>query len=262
MAISAALKLSALSLLPRGVRRSVMVSRYEAEIAETGEVELLELRRFLKPGDLAVDVGSNLGTFTYEMSRLTGNVAAFEPNPALYKLVRNLALPGVTSYNMVLSSTDGMATLVIPRVHSGHVLASVRREVAVRNGGSDVDEISVKSARLDSMGLDRVAFIKIDVEGFEDDVLAGAMETIARDRPMLLIEIEERHNPGGLARISDLFGKMAYRTFFFYEQAWHSLAEFNAATHQSSAMLGGIERRNVKYVNNFLFVPDERAMDS
>ena len=60
----------------------------------------------------------------------------------------------------------------------------------------------VELRTLDSYGFEDVAFIKIDVEGHEEAVLAGAGDTLVRAKPVLLIEIEERHNPGGLDRIA------------------------------------------------------------
>ena len=63
---------------------------------------------------------------------------------------------------------------------------------------------------LDSFGFASVGLIKIDAEGHEEAVLKGAADTLSRWRPSLIVEIEERHNPGGLARIRALFGGMGY----------------------------------------------------
>jgi hypothetical protein len=74
-------------------------------------------------------------------------------------------------------------------------------------------------------GIARVSFIKVDVEGFEPSVIAGATRTIDRDRPSLLLEIEDRH----LARYGRSANEFAdeirerwpdYRMYTFVEESW------------------------------------------
>ena len=56
---------------------------------------------------------------------------------------------------------------------------------------------------------------KIDVEGHEEDVLLGAQSLIARDRPSLMVEVEEPHNPGSIERVTRFFQSRGYCGFFF-----------------------------------------------
>ncbi|HUZ11388.1 MAG TPA: FkbM family methyltransferase [Caulobacteraceae bacterium] len=79
-----------------------------------------------------------------------------------------------------------------------------------RLGGRASREISVPVARLDDFQLPPIGFIKIDVEGHEEAVLQGARETIGRNRPALMIEIEERHNRGAIERVFDHFRSDGY----------------------------------------------------
>ena len=113
----------------------------------------------------------------------------------------------------------------------------------------------VELRTLDSYGLEDVAFIKIDVEGHEEAVLAGAGETLSRSKPVLLIEIEERHNPGGLDRIANRLSELDYSGYFFYERKQYGLSEFVPAVHQVAerVTVGETNRRGLKYVNNFVF---------
>lgn len=235
-----------------------MVAAYEREINSSGEIELLQLRNLVRPGQLAIDVGANVGTYAHELARLTGRVIAFEPNPVLAATLADLGLKGVEVRQVALSSTDGSADLQVPLLNG---LATLRTDMQLGDG---VEHVTVPTARLDGLNLDKIAFIKIDVEGFEEEVLAGAAATIARDLPILLIEIEERHNPGGLARIEAKLNRLGYACYFYRAGAWRVLADFIPDQYQRvdrdmEAQLAARPRRSVDYINNFLFVPANAA---
>lgn len=202
-----------------------------------------------------MDVGCNLGVYAYELGRLTGNVVAFEPNPTLANLVAGLALAGVRVEQVALSSEEGTAELMVPVARGGHGLASLNPQAVA---GRETERVSVPTRRLDGYAFSNVRFMKIDVEGFEEQVLAGAAVTIARDRPTLLIEIEERHNAGGLDRIRALLAPLGYEGWFFLDDRKLSLDRFDARLHQRQIeeleqMGRTADRRSIAYINNFLF---------
>ena len=190
------------------------------------------LRDWLSQGDLALDVGANLGSYTFELSRITRNVIAFEPNVMMAKAIKSLRLHGVSVRNEAASDTCGTATLYLP-VGQKHVLASIEQSV-VRD--ETCTEVKVATVTLDSLGLHNIRFIKIDVEGAEERVLHGAWQTIAAQKPILLIEIEERHNQGGLDRISRKLTSIGYQGFFF-SGTWRPLSEFSVREHQDASVL-------------------------
>lgn len=256
------LKFRTFRALPRALRRTIMFRRYRREIGDSGEAELDQLRHLVRYGELALDVGCNLGVYTYELSRLTGHVVAFEPNPILASLVSSLRLPGVEVRQIALSSDDGRSELLIPRSGGGHGLASLRGDAVA---GREVERVTVPMERLDDQGLRDVSFIKIDVEGFEEEVLAGGWQTIARDRPKLLIEIEERHNRGGLDRIRRRLQDASYSGYFFCDDCWHSIEAFDPSAHQHVSeeieeVGKSVDRRRFRYVNNFLFLPSGHSV--
>jgi len=253
------LKIAALRLLPLRVRRSIMERRWDEEIEVTAEGEMRFLQKLLKPGDLTVDVGANLGNYTYALHRITGNVLAIEPHPRLAKFIQALRYPGARVLSIALSSKDGVTDLHVPHFRSGHVLGSLKQDVA-QSASLQLEHYRIATRRLDGLSLKPVSFIKIDVEGSEEEVLDGAGATIARDMPMLLIEIEERHNPGALQRICDRLNE--YSAFFLYKEQWHPISDFEVGVHQVVTELDPIKyqtRRAMPYVNNFLFVPSQKA---
>ena len=95
-------------------------------------------------------------------------------------------------------------------------------------------------------------FIKVDVEGYEFQMLQGAAEAITRDRPVLLVEIEERHTKMTLVdAVGRIESSFVYRAYFYPHGCLAPFAALHpVANHSVSAS------RN-DYVSNFIFFPEE-----
>lgn len=154
----------------------------------------LVVKDFVGPGDHVVDVGANYGHFTMAAAAAVGpqgRVTSFEPNPGSFaRLQTHIGLnrlSHVRPFQMGLSDAEGTLTLSVPRINSGE--ASF--------GPSDYDDIYQVSCRVgtldDVIAGKAVDFIKIDVEGFECNVIKGARETISNSRPLVLTEVVDRH---------------------------------------------------------------------
>lgn len=235
---------------PAFVRRRRIAASHDHQVTVAGEPELARLGDFVKSGDLCLDIGANAGVYAWALARLGARVIAFEPNPRMADIVDLLGNPGIEVRRIALSDREGTATLTLPGGDTG--LATLGDHHTTGDPA-----FTVATQRLDDLGLSGVRFIKIDVEGHEEAVLAGAAALIARDQPTLLVEIEERHNSGGLARIvARLAG---YSCWFLIDEHWQPLAAFDAAVHQDERaidpMSHGANRRTCRYYNNFLFVP-------
>jgi FkbM family methyltransferase len=155
------------------------------------EPTLLEaIRARVHRGELCVDVGAHLGNHTVFFAKICGmRVLAFEPQPDIYEILRrNVELNGVdeqvTTFNLALGEADGRGTLTRALPHN---TGSARLRL---------DEAgSIRVATLDEhVGDRKVSLIKIDVEGFELEVLKGAERTIARDMPIICAEAAEEQN--------------------------------------------------------------------
>jgi hypothetical protein len=117
----------------------------------------------------------------------------------------------------------------------------------------------VKTVRIDDMGFTDVRFIKIDVEGHENAVIDGALDTIKRDHPVLFVELEER-----MTDIDGTIAKMAalgYEARFVMNDVWTSSETMDLAAWQRSFMsshaLQSYLQTVVKgngYVNDVAFV--------
>lgn len=145
----------------------------------------------IRPGMTVLDVGANVGYFTMVFAERTGpsgRVFAFEPSPLIYQVLRRNVdanhLAHVTALDGALSDTTGNAALFRSTTD---VMASLRR-IEHTIGGYD----TVRTWSLDDFAaqhaLDRLDFLKIDVEGAERLVLSGGRGSLARFRPRLIVE--------------------------------------------------------------------------
>lgn len=220
-----------------------------------GEWELRELSRLLPTPGLAIDVGAYVGNYSYALKRNGQQVISFEPDQTNQKRLRALLGDRARIEMVALSNGKGTGVMRVPVLSStyGGALASLSDRAVPDGTVSTYYEVELRT--LDSYGFDDVTFIKIDVEGHEEAVLAGAGDTLERSKPVLLIEIEERHNPGALDRITKSLSQLGYRGSFFYERKRYDLSEFIPDLHQLSDHAANDEtnRRGLKYVNNFVF---------
>jgi FkbM family methyltransferase len=162
--------------------------------------ELHFLNRLLQPGMVAVDAGANAGLYTLFTAKKLGPeglVLAFEPSTREFKqLNENITanrLENVHCFPYALAERDGDASLLIAEYeHSGvNTLGGF-----VYEGVNLLCRNRVPTRRLDSVaaeiGLSRLDFMKMDVEGAEARLLQGAESVLKKFRPVLLLEVNDR----------------------------------------------------------------------
>jgi FkbM family methyltransferase len=172
------------------------------------------LRQVLRPGDTFLDIGANIGFHTALGSRLvgpTGHVVAFEPMPAALELLKGTA----SSYANV--EVVGAAVGLV-RAEATFYVRPFGDTSSLEQTEDGAAPITVPVVSIDeAVAAGRIALIKIDVEGFELDVLRGARATIARHRPVVCFEfIEDVYAARlgfGLQNFRDLFYPMGYRLY-------------------------------------------------
>lgn len=138
------------------------------------------LKRYCDPGKVSLDIGANIGTHTVTLAGLSLQVHAFEPQRRVFEiLARNAASFGnVTAHNVAADNAPGIARMKAPTKNVGAT------EIA-RDGTGE----TVTCVRIDDLDFAApIGFIKIDVEKHELEALAGALETVRRDRPVIIME--------------------------------------------------------------------------
>jgi len=150
------------------------------------EPELAQLASYAPRGGTAVDIGAWYGPWTRGLRRLADRVVALEPAADLARHVA-AAYPDVRVVEAAASDHVGTATLYLPDGGPGVGTSSVEH--------GEGRAIPVPRVTVDSLGLADVRFMKVDVEGHELPALRGAEQTVRRDRPLLLVEVEDRIQP-------------------------------------------------------------------
>jgi hypothetical protein len=121
--------------------------------------------------------------------------------------------------------------------------------------------VTVARVTLDELELSDVRFVKLDVEGHELPALRGAEQTVRRDRPLLMIELEERIQP--VQPVLDLLAGWGYRPYVMPDDRWLPLEGFDLIGHQAGALgrvsqsfVRRLVRPKPRYVNMVLFRPE------
>jgi FkbM family methyltransferase len=175
--------------------------------------------RFVRPGDVALDIGANLGVISLRLAERVGSsgqVHSFEPNPAMLSYLKctldaNPGLP-IKVHPIALGKEEANLVLSIPQSNAG--------SASLVNGAADgsVTKVEVPVRRLADFAaehrLERIDFMKIDVEGFETEVLEGGKDLIARLRPKAIV-LEEFQKPkfGKLPPSLQLLADLGYQIY-------------------------------------------------
>jgi FkbM family methyltransferase len=182
-----------------GITMELDISDYQAHYIYFGFTDkgMEKLFTLCKEGYTVVDVGSNIGYVLLNLAQIVGSrgkVYGFEPDPLNYaRCLRNVKL---NTFENIHLENAGL----------GHVVGTFNLTIdSVRNrGGNRIslktenkDSVAVKVLRLDDFfevhNITRVDLMKVDVEGFELNVLRGAENFLKKSHPILFIELDDRN---------------------------------------------------------------------
>lgn len=188
------------TLLPDGNKILIRPAdkSHEWTVQEIYQERAYEQMFSISKGDTVIDVGANIGIFTVKASRLvgpTGTVVSLEPASKSFTLleanIERNDLSNVKPFKYAVSDSEGEARLYVDRVSDRSSLFSDRGD-SERNRRNIETVEKVETVSLDTLGdslkLNRIDIIKIDVEGAELAVLKGAKRTIAKYWPNIVLE--------------------------------------------------------------------------
>jgi FkbM family methyltransferase len=156
--------------------------------------EFLVRNNIQTTGRTIIDIGANNGSFAVDFAHLVGdkgNVYSFEPQRIIfYQLCGNVFMNGIDNvhcYNLAIGDSDTDIQVQKPNYfQNGNVNFG-----DVKVGKVEGESVSVQQRRLDYFDFNDVVFIKIDVQGYELNVIKGAENTIRKHRPYLFVEFED-----------------------------------------------------------------------
>jgi len=222
------------------------------------KAEPLLLKYLLKKGDKFFDVGSNIGEFIYcSLDHISSeHIFAFEANPESFRTLK-WVFNKCRIFDIALSSQEGTAQFKIPIVN-GNLMPT---RGTLKTDYTELDEdgarlITVKTQTIDSFvskyNVDQIGIIKMDVEGFETEVIKGALATISDQKPILIAELEQRHMDEPLDTAIDRIKKLGYRCFYFDID---SLSIKELVDRAEDIQQKKYHKINpVRFINNFIFI--------
>ncbi len=150
------------------------------------------------PGDIVVDVGAHIGRYALSAARNASKVVAVEPDPSNFRLLeRNVSLNGLSNVVLIpkaLSSVAGTRSLALAGKENTGTSRVLSGESAARRAAASSGVVSVETETLDQLvdaiGLGRIDWLKIDVEGHEIAVLQGG-ESALRITRWLALEVTD-----------------------------------------------------------------------
>lgn len=194
-------------------KNDIFIGRAVEKYGEFSESEVDLFRQLCRPGDIVVEIGANIGTHTVALANLVGDqgrVYAFEPQRIIYyTLCANVAINSIDNvecFNLAAGASDGF--VLIP---------NIRYDQPGNYGGVEVAKFQ-QGQRVPLVQLDHcievpsLKLLKIDVEGMEGEVIAGAEQLISLHKPVLYVENDRLDKSRALI---ELIRSLDYRMY------WH-----------------------------------------
>lgn len=222
------LKWLAVNFLPASVLFIVKKLYYTRTIRTFWESDIEPIKRLVKPGDYAIDLGANIGWYSHVLADIvgqTGRVYSIEPIPDTFRLLSAVAsargLKNIELFNVAVSDKDGSAVMEIPiHEYGGRNFYQAKIISSSQPSESSSKRYTVPVRSLDSLFQSiapRVSFIKCDVEGHELAAFKGAEKFMQVQKPAIMIEVAGQFEKEG-SPAHELYGMLksyGYKPFIF-----------------------------------------------
>jgi FkbM family methyltransferase len=218
----------------------ILKKRILRSIKSQIEDEYLALPQLCNKNLISIDIGMFRGVYSFLLSKYSKSVIGFEANPIMYKyLEKNLKkiVKKIEIYNFALSNKTGDTYIKIPLRNKSVLknnfedfyeggLATIHLDNKLEE--KNFEKFKTKCNILDNFKFDdKIGFIKIDVEGHEQFILEGAVNTIKKDKPNLLIEIEKKHRSDSIKNTFNYLKNLGYYAYTFQNNKLCLLTDFN-----------------------------------
>lgn len=236
------------------------------------EPEFLWIKEILGKNSVFIDVGANVGAYLYTLENhlKPENIYAFEPNQQLFKRLKRL-FPKVNLLSFALSDVSTIAEFKIPVINGEkvHTRGTLQTSIKEKNEEKTIlqkvevkplddlvfDDVYIeqdRNAQTNKFNLKKLDFIKIDVEGNEMQTLRGAKKTIEKFKPILMVEMEQRHHKENLWTLISEIADWGYSVNFLDRKTLQPKLLTEDFLNQQNP-------DNVKnykdYINNIIFLP-------
>lgn len=236
------------------------------------EPEFLWIKEVLGKNSVFIDVGANVGAYLYTLENhlKPENIYAFEPNQQLFKRLKRL-FPKVNLFSLALSDVSTIAEFKIPVINGEkvHTRGTLQTSIKEKNEEKTIlqkvevkplddlvfDEVYIeqdRNAQTNKFNLKKLDFIKIDVEGNEMQTLRGAKKTIEKFKPILMVEMEQRHHKENLWTLISEIADWGYSVNYLDRETLKP----KLLTEEFLNQQNPDNVKNYKdYINNIIFLP-------
>jgi FkbM family methyltransferase len=214
--------------------------------------------------DVSVDVGAAKGGYAWLLDRVSNQVIAFEPGAWHFGYLRRLLFgTHIKLVNAAVGAYAGEAELYTPGEDE-----NARHEATLNTSNPVAQHSDARVDKVTQTSLDdylagalspgrRIDIIKIDVEGYENQVVRGALKTLEVHRPFLICEIEARHNPA-YAYVFETLRSLGYGCFVFrnrrYEEfSANGIEDLQRPSDLAIRLSAEYQPGENSYLNNFVF---------
>jgi FkbM family methyltransferase len=225
--------------------------------ARNVEPELVWIREFLTEDAVIFDIGANVGTFLYQLENRLGHnhIYGFEPNKKLYTRLKRL-FPSMKIFPLALSDENTTAEFKVPIINGKIIASRGTLNTTYKEKGEEKSHTEkVQVIKLDDWAaadhLQRLDFIKIDVEGNEMKTLFGARETIRQFSPTLMVEMEQRHHNTPIWKEISEVESWNYDAHYLNRSTF----ELEKLTEEILLKNTADEKNKTEYINNIIFIP-------
>jgi FkbM family methyltransferase len=177
----------------------------------------------VKLGDVCLDVGANIGHHSIFLAKLVGKkgkVIAFEPIPKLSSQINESKKENKLENLKIINSALGEKNYDTVIYINKHVMGS--SSILEKRYGQEVEKVDIKVEKLDdiftSLKINKIDFMKIDVEGYEYFVLEGAKETITKYKPKIVIEYSpEYYRQNKMTHVDDIINFLKENKYSIFD---------------------------------------------
>lgn len=221
------------------------------------EPELVWIKDYLQNDAVIFDIGANVGTFLYQFENKMKhqNIFAFEPNKKLNTRLKRL-FPKMNVSSVALSDENTTAEFKVPiikgkMVASRGTLNTSYKEKDEENSYTETVEVAKLDDWAKSKNIQKIDFIKIDVEGNEMKTLFGGKNTIQQFKPTLMVEMEQRHHE------TPIWSEISEVESWGFDAKYLNRKTFTLDQLTEEILLKNIsdEKNKTGYINNIIFIP-------
>lgn len=165
----------------------------------SSENEFFQLKKFVKKKQNVIDVGANIGRYSFELSKLVGKnglVYAFEPMHKSYltllALINFSQVKNIIPFNFALSNKSSLVLMkeIESSLKKNYLFGTQTESKIINRTKNSFIKYSIE---LDKIAIKKkISFIKVDCEGFELQVLQGAKSLIKKNKPIVLVEYNNK----------------------------------------------------------------------